>query len=298
MKILFISQFNFPDYQNDCTFHGFRSLFGDDCVDSNEAWYMYDDFRNFWYDRIPEKGMSYGRGFTLYGKLPKSKNIDRNDLSSKIKTHYFDKIVYGSITRCQDYIQEVIDNYKKNEIIFIDGEDDRICRKDLTKAGMYFKRELIQKEEDVFPIEFSIPKELIVKEVPKKEKDYAYNIPAWPAAGIGDLKTYIYTDEKPYFADYQNSHFGLTFKKGEKGGYCSLRHYEILMNGCIPYFPGLEDYPETIMVKYPKKIILETNQSVVREEIPYNYNEIVAELLNHTRLYLTTEKTAEYILNQ
>lgn len=293
MKILYISKFDFPDFQNDCIFHGCRSLFGENCIDNNESWYMYDDFKNFWYDRIPEKGMSYGRGFTLYGKFPKL-NIDRTDLLSKIKNHYFDKIVYGSITRCCDYIHDVLNYYTPNEIIFIDGEDDGICREEFYNKGKYYKRELINKERNVFPIEFCIPKELVVKNVPKKEKDFADIIPSWHGGDIGDNKTYVYTDEKPYFEDYQKSYFGLTFKKG---GYCCLRHYEILMNGCIPYFPGLENYPETIMTKFPKKIILKTNESILKEEVPCDYEDIVMELLNHTEKFLTTEAMAKYVLN-
>src|ERR1041385_6933245 len=134
MKILFISKFDLPDFMNDMVFHGLRSLLGESVVDLNEAWYMYDDMRQYWNQRVPENGMSYGRGFTLYGRLSKL-NIDRSDIESKIKNHYFDKIVYGSITRCCSFLTIATKSYKQNEIILIDGEDDQIVNTALAQIG-------------------------------------------------------------------------------------------------------------------------------------------------------------------
>ena len=290
MKILLVSKFDLPDFMCDMITHGLKSLFESDVIDINESWYLYSDFRNYWADRVPSRGMEYGRGFTLYGKLPKL-NIDRTDIETKIKNHYFDKIIYGSIARCTKYLQLVLEYYKSNEIIFIDGEDDQNIRFQFVKIGTYFKRELIYiKDEEyrirVNPINFCIPKELIVKEIPKKEKDYATIIP-------GDKSTYIYTEEKPYYEDYQKSYFGVTSKKG---GWDCLRHYEILMNGCVPFFPGLEECPETTMTRFPKKLVLHSNELIKKGNDLSFYEEYVKVLLEHTRDFLTTESVAKGIL--
>mgnify|MGYP000874915430 CR=1 FL=1 len=65
----------------------------------------------------------YGNGFTLYGLL-EDIYIDRSDITNKIKSKYYDKIVYGSITRCQDYFKDVLANYEQANIILIDGGVD------------------------------------------------------------------------------------------------------------------------------------------------------------------------------
>jgi len=172
MKILYISKFDLPDFMNDMVFHGLRSLLGEEVVDFNEAWYMYDDFRKYWADRVPGRGMEYGRGFTLYGKLPKL-SIDRTDIPLKIQKHYFDKIIYGSMNRCFECWGTISEVYKPQDIIFIDGEDNDYINTFVAKQGMLFKREMNyihpEYKNYVNPLNFCIPKELIVKEVPKKE---------------------------------------------------------------------------------------------------------------------------------
>ena len=111
MKVLFISKAKLPDFQCDMVFHGLRSLLGANCVDANHMWYMYSNtMEKFWNSRVPKNGKSYGNGFTLYGLLDDI-DIDRSNITNKIKGKYYDKIVYGSITRCQDYLQDVLNNY-------------------------------------------------------------------------------------------------------------------------------------------------------------------------------------------
>jgi hypothetical protein len=287
MKILFVSKFDLPDFQSDMVFHGLRSLYGEDCIDSNEAWYMYHNMRSSWNERVPENGMSYGRGFTLYGRLPKL-DIDRTNIKEKIVDRYFDKIVYGSITRCQDFLDEVIKVYQKEDILFIDGEDSQSINDRYSSIGKYFKRELIYSNvKNVYPINFCIPEELVLDSVPQKYKDYSTVIP-------GDLSTYVFTEESEYFKDYQDSYFGITIKKG---GWDCLRHYEILMNGCIPYFPDLDRCPEKTMVIFPKKEILQINSYIQKESISSSlYEEWMMRLLMHTKDKLTTKSVAKYII--
>jgi len=285
MKILYLANFDLPDFMSDMVFHGLRSLFGPDVIDYKEAWYMYDDFRKYWADRVPGRGMEYGRGLTLYGKLPHL-YVDYTDIENKIKKHYFDKIIYGSIWRNMDYFTEVQSHYNPNDIIFIDGEDGIDIRSDYLHKGKYYKRELMNGLLLVKPINFCIPKELIIKKVPLKEKDYATIIP-------GDKSTYIYTEEKPYYEDYQKSYFGVTCKKG---GWDCLRHYEILMNGCIPFFPDLDQCPENTMTRFPKKLVLEAMEKIKEGNDLAFYEEYVTLLLEHTKNNLTTEEVAKSLL--
>jgi hypothetical protein len=288
MKILYVANFDLPDFMSDMIFHGARTILGADVVDSREAWYMYDDMRLYWNQRVPENGLSYGRGFTLYGRLPKL-DVDRTDIEGKIKKHYFDKVIYGSISRNQDYLPLVYENYTRSDIIMIDGEDNQENQREkYGNVGKYYKREYLKSDSETFPINFCIPRELIVPRVPEKSQDWGTVMPGHP-------NTYVYREEKPYFEDYQKSYIALT---KSKGGWDCLRHYEILMNGCIPYFPYLENCPELTMTRFPKKLILETNKKIDDEENLLSfYEEYVNLLLEHTRKNLTTDVVVKNIIS-
>jgi hypothetical protein len=288
MKVLFISNAELPDFQCDMVFHGLRSLLGANCIDLNPMWYMYSDtMKEHWNARVPNNGKSYGNGFTLYGLL-ENIDVDRSNITEKIKNKYYDKIVYGSITRCDDYFNIVSENYEKSNIIIIDGEDNNIIDGRFYDKGIYYKRELIYEISQILrPINFCIPKELIINKVPNKLKDYAHIIP-------GDFSTYIYDNQESYYEDYQQSYYGVTFKKG---GWDCLRHYEILMNGCIPFFPDLEQCPENTMTLFPKELVRQNNQYLVNNGLSNSYKQEVADLLQYTKTYLTTEYTAKDILN-
>ena len=152
-----------------------------------------------------------------------------------------------------------------------------------------------------YPIQFGIPEVKLVSEIPKKDKDCAIVIP-------GDGGTYIYEEEADYYADYQRSYFALTQRKS---GWDCMRHYEILANGCIPYFLNLDNCPSDTMVFLPKKLILEAmhlpgvippSNGHPRVRIDHGqfnrqrYYEILQKLLEHTRNHLTTRSIAQYIL--
>lgn len=147
-----------------------------------------------------------------------------------------------------------------------------------------------------FPIQFSIPEVKVVAEIPDKTRDFAYIIP-------GELHTYIYTKESDYYADYQRSYFAIT---REKGGWDCMRHYEILANGCIPYFLNLDACNPNTMLLLPKALIRE---AMNLEGVSYNhidhtrfnkkrYYEILQELLEYTKQHLTTRAMAQYMLDQ
>lgn len=162
----------------------------------------------------------------------------------------------------------------------------------------------------VYPLQFCIPEVKIVREIPTKDRDFAFIIP-------GDRRTYIYKNEEAYYRDYQRSYYALTTKKE---GWDCLRHYEILANGCIPYFVDLDNCPTNTMAFLPKDLIreamnlegvshLKINHTKVNlESTPYlkidhskfnrsKYYELLNKLLIYTREHLTTRSMAEYLLN-
>ena len=250
MKILFISSSNVKqdsrpnDYMHDIVLHGLREIYGNSVIDYPGVWYMYRDEvkkRNYDISNL------WGKGFTLYNLLSNYQQIDRTDIENKIKTNYFDFIIFGSIDKAQLFFDKAINS--KSKIIFVDGNDNPFINEQITSKGAYFKRELISDNtKNVYPINFAIPKEKIVHTInPKPLNILAPLIP-------GKYSTYIYENEQDYYQSYQNSVFALTYKKM---GWNSLRHYEILMNGCIPLFLNIDKCPAKILTNLPKKLLLD-----------------------------------------
>ncbi len=114
--------------------------------------------------------------------------------------------------------------------------------------GLYSKRELSRKQTKILPINFAIPKSKIVNEIDKNPKNLL--APLIP----GKIGTYVYSDENSYYEMYKKSIFALTYKKA---GWDSLRHYEILMNGCIPLFLDIKNCPPDTLTKLPKGKLIE-----------------------------------------
>jgi hypothetical protein len=147
------------------------------------------------------------------------------------------------------------------------------------------------------PITFSFPEEKIINEIPIKTKLISSLIP-------GKLDTYIYTNEGDYYNEYRQSLFAITTKKG---GWDCMRHYEIIANGCIPYFPNIEQCPPNTLALFPKDLIKEGN--ILYEKYKNNNmieldskdieicKDHIIKLLTNIKTYLTTKKVAEYILN-
>lgn len=148
--------------------------------------------------------------------------------------------------------------------------------------------------EKPYPITFCIPEEKIISSIPEKTRDFAFLIP-------GDLSTYIYTTESDYYKAYQESYYAITKKKG---GFDCLRHYEILANGCIPYFVDLDNCDSQTMYFLPKELIKEGMllDGVSLQGIDHarfdkeNYYKILEKLIHYTQQHLTTKKMAEYVL--
>ncbi|MDC3022724.1 hypothetical protein OA179_01640 [Candidatus Pelagibacter sp.] len=248
MKILYIHSNNedtqfYNDYLNDLLLHGLRDLYGENVVDFPGCWYLYKDEI---LKRKHDEEKFWGKGFTIKNILNDYNSIDRENIHQKIKNKYFNLVIYGSIRRSDLFLDDVI-KYN-NKFIFIDGEDDNFIEEKYSNLGLYFKRELISKNSKVLPISFAIPKNKILDKIDKNpERLLAPLIP-------GKLNTYIYDSEDSYYEMYKKSIFGLTYKKA---GWDCLRHYEILMNGCIPLFLDLKDCPNDCITTLPKKELIE-----------------------------------------
>jgi hypothetical protein len=274
MKILFITNPTGPDYLGDSIFHGGKTILGTEFYELKRMWYMYDD--------LVGKEKLYGRGFTMFGKLSSNLYIPLNeDVTELIKNKFFDKIIYGSVWRCLDHLDLVLNTYSKKDVIFIDGEDHDNIRVDLINNGSYFKREYYSKMDGVHPISFSIPEELVLSKVTEKIKLISDIIPNFNW-------NYTFSSEQDYYDEYSSSWYGTTMKKA---GWDCLRHYEIMMNGCVPLFKGLEDCPELTLTTLPKKELIKMSQS---NESNIEYNEFI---LEYTKNNLTTKHTIEKILN-
>lgn len=150
----------------------------------------------------------------------------------------------------------------------------------------------------LFPITFSIPEEKIVNGIQQKTKLLSSLIP-------GRLHTYIYNTEEDYYNEYKKSLFATTTKKA---GWDCMRHYEIMANGCIPYFPDIEQCPPNTMALLPKDLLLEGNKlykkyskkqvsGLTSDELD-ECNRLIMKLLDYTRTHLTTRNMADYILDK
>tara|TARA_Y100000591_G_C21805495_1_gene684577 strand:- start:520 stop:1455 length:936 start_codon:yes stop_codon:yes gene_type:complete len=227
---------------SDLLLHGLRELHGNDVIDYPGSWYLYKDEIK---KREYEEKRFWGKGFTIKKILDGYDLIDRENIQQKIRKGYFDLVIYGSIRRTDLFLDDVIKF--NNKFIFIDGEDDNFIETRYSSLGLYFKRELLSKNHKILPINFAIPKSKILKEIDYHPKNIL--APLIP----GRLDTYIYDNENSYYEMYKKSIFALTYKKA---GWDCLRHYEILMNGCIPLFLDIKNCPKDTISTLPKKKLI------------------------------------------
>lgn len=233
MRILYISKGDHVDYQDDCLSIGLKELFGSDVVDYNKRSHIYTTYDSNAASKL------YGMGMSVTRVLP-DLEVDRTDITSKIKNKYFDYIVYGSIWRCSDYINEILKYYPPSKVIAVDGEDETNIHPVYDLGILYFKRELTFSKERLFPISFALPTSKIYTKT-LKTKLLAHITPL-------DKSTYIYKNEADYYKDYRDSYFAITCKKA---GWDCMRHWEIIGNGCIPIFIDLDKCPKETLANYP-----------------------------------------------
>ncbi|MBK7722250.1 MAG: hypothetical protein IPI32_08515 [Austwickia sp.] len=278
MKILYISSGDHMDYQSDCLLIGLKELYGPEIVDVNGHPYLYESFPE---TAVPQL---YGKGMTIARVLPNDA-VDRSDIAPKIESQYFDLIVYGSIWRCQDYLDLVLSVYPCERVAFVDGEDEPYLHPLAGLPVPYFKRELMiwsRPGGGVESIGFAIPSHKTSFDTPKT-RDLAICDPR-------DRSTYIYDTEADYYHGYAESRYAVTVKKA---GWDCMRHYEILANGCLPLFLDVGGCPPATMTHFPKDACLELLQ---RPLTPETYDEYAPRFAEHTQRHLTTTALAKRFL--
>lgn len=278
MKILYLTKGDHVDYQDDCLFIGLRELFGSDVVDYNKREHNYESF--------PEEKIKqfWGKGMTV-SKVLDDVEVDRTEITKKIKNKYFDLIVYGSIWRCKDYIEDILKYYSRDEVVAVDGEDHQQIHKVFDLGIPYFKRELTLDNSRIFPIHFAVPT-CKVDFNSNKVKNYSFITPF-------DQKTYIYDNEEDYYNDYREARFGVTTKKA---GWDCMRHYEIMANNCIPYFVHLEHCPRNTLTRFPKQLCKQVNKDLLNDTPTNVYEKHINGFQNYVVDNNTTLALAKYFI--
>ena len=270
MRILFLTPDD-ADYQGDSLLHGLRKLLGGNVVDYPKADRLYRTYPQTAHARL------YGHGFTLYGLLDDIP-IDREDVETKVRRNFFDLVVFGSIWKNWSVYKDLSGSLRPDRTVLVDGEDSQNVfpysrwwlqdkRRTLIPRGRrypYFKRELTMRSlrsqwyfllsrrvvqllpfpKRLHPISFSIPEEKIVTSAPTKTKDFPLHIVDSEIAGkVRSAQSgYAFSAESEYYADLQCSRFGITTKRS---GWDCMRHYEIVANGAVLCFRGLDEKERT-----------------------------------------------------
>ena len=268
------------DYMDDCLSIGLKELFGTRLVDVEKRKHIYDTFSHV------DAANMYGGGMTVTRVIP-DEEVDRSDIENKIKNKHFEIIVWGSIWRSDKYFELANKYYPKNRMALVDGEDHQMLHKFYKTGIPYFKRELANNAlGNVFPISFALPT-CKVSFCANKIKDYAKISPLFS-------HTYVYKNESDYYSDYKESRFAFTDKKA---GWDCMRHYEIMGNGCIPYFHDIEKCPGQTLHNFPKEICNKIKNKIRIYSAKHVYEKYSDEIQTWFLKNNTTEKLAEYLIN-
>jgi len=290
LKVLFINNFNMPDYLSNMLYIGLASRKDIELHTYAAPFHLIKGVgwdHNFIINSLWE-GVVKTPGFTVSGKVDKGPIIDYpQGIKFKIYEKFYDKIIFSGIWRDQTFLEDVLKCYEKDNIIFIDGDDHELVIEHLVNSGRYYKRELLTNRTDVNPVSFAVPDCVLTDKI-KINKTQLFGT-IYP----GKVETYIFKTEEEYYEDYLKSYYGVTFKKG---GWDCMRHYEILANKCIPYFIGLEECPASILTNWPKKLLLYTNEYAKSQIIPHDYDAILEELFDYVKKNMTTSALASYII--
>lgn len=272
MRILFleISSQLFPencsDYQLDMLFHGLIKS-GHEVYSFHDHWWMYESEKQ---KRPEDFNKIWGRGFTIYGTIKhEEKTLIHHVGLSDLSDYSYDVVVIGlhhtvisehnTILGVINFVSEKL-GIPTQKIAVIDGWDRPELNREIASKTLYFKRELYPEYEDcALPISFAFPEEKICYAnldyniIHSRKYDIAPLIPVNQSIDPSYMSTYKYDTEEEYYRMYQDSYFGLTSKKG---GWDTLRHYEIIANGCIPLFVDIEKCPPKTLHLFPKDLCI------------------------------------------
>lgn len=169
----------------------------------------------------------------------------------------------------------------------------------------------------IYPISYGIPKQFILQYknrselIQLKTQITSQILPSTSPTTKPSTKKKFgnkkFTNQTLYYQEYSKSYYCIDHKKG---GWDSLRHWEIIASGCMPYFIDLEYCPEYTLYHLPKQLLIEArelpgvtfNCEEFKVEIDFKifpkerYFDLLEKLLAHARKYLTTEAMAKYVL--
>ena len=272
-RVLFLHANN-VEYLSDSLLHGLRLVLGADAVDVPRCDALYHDLSP---DR---RATLYGRGFTLYGRLPEME-VDRIGWLDRAYAGEFDLIVFGDIWRYWApwvQLRPRLRDLRRNGVILaaVDGSDGRVLfphgprwwrqMRPWPLPRTYgrieaFKRELTPVTawarsygllpppvadrvllRNVHPLAFSIPEDRLATGDETKDKLLGTHVvdPEVAVLVPGSSVGHAFDTEDAYYADLRRSRFAVTTKKW---GWETLRHYEIAASGCVPCFRDLERKP-------------------------------------------------------
>ncbi|CAJ1433758.1 unnamed protein product [Effrenium voratum] len=152
----------------------------------------------------------------------------------------------------------------------------------------------------VYPIGFAIPEELMVPCLPKKYWPFAVSDGSEGLASVWEYQFKFY-QEREYHRQYRHAFFGITRKKY---GYDCLRHYEVIANGALPLFLGLDALAREAVPFLPRELLrgaweLLGNQSLRAKRLRIDtgrYYALLKSMLAYARRHLTTKAMARYVL--
>lgn len=259
------------DYLADSLLHGLRSLLGGDAIESPRRDALYDDLSP------RRRGELYGRGFTLYTRLPELP-LDRDRIEQRLDAGEFDVVVLADVHRnWGPWAELLLPRLERlraagTTVVAIDGGDGpaayphgptwwRLRPRPPRALGRvpYFKRELLPLTAQlrypglpsplaerllaraIRPIAFSIPADRLADgDEPKRRLLATHVVDPEVAARVGAPTSYAFAAEADYYADLRAARYGVTTRKA---GWDCLRHYELAASGCVPCFRELERKP-------------------------------------------------------
>ena len=284
LKVAYLYNFeNGQDYMNDAVYHGL--------IDSG----LFDVYEygnpNYMLKSYPDISSLYGAGFTLFGKLDHNPQVEsKEEMLRKIENKFYDIVIYGCIYKGgEPFKNQVLSNYSKEDIHVIDGNDG--TQNFAGQRGFNMNNSTVWKTSLTSlaignPIQFAIPESQLITYKPIKEKLFSDYDPR-------KVRVYPYTNEADYYNDYATSYYGYVTKRSQ---WNTMRILEIMANRCVPYFIEIESLPETMMVKFPKELIIKTNKYAEQSEIHPNYDEICEEIFQFTKNNLTTKELVKIFL--
>jgi hypothetical protein len=225
------------DFQEVMILNGLRTILGEHCIDYPKKKILYGDF-----SESPRYEL-HGRGFTLYTKSISEIDDKLRDIIPEI-----DYILYG-VTNSYGITDYPEMNKLTPNVWYLDGHDAPLIQK-----TPCFKRERFNNQNDVYPTGFGIPHYKIIPiDFNKKKQLYQKTVPPFALFGnqiLGQdaIKLYMFDNEDDYYKDMSESWFGLSCMKG---GWDSLRHYEIMAAGSCLLF---RDYNKKPLLCSPQNL--------------------------------------------